>query len=167
MDPTARKVFSGLFRMRGRKRSVVLLQWANWILLGVSWGMSLQAYLRLTGRMAFWLSVWRQVPVMVDKSWLFFSYPLIQTAVVFGSLSLAGTYFIGRAGTQDLANLRAEVTHLELIFVNILFIHLQTTLLLRSFGIGGGLNVSYMAIIAAVIVILVPYYQIRRRILTR
>jgi len=153
--------------MRGRKRSVVLLQWANWILLGVSWGMSLQAYLRLPGRMALWHSVWREIPVVVDRSWLFFAFPLIQTAVVFGSLSLAAAHFIGRSPTEDVANLRAEVTYLELIFVNVLFIHLQATLTLLSFGAGGGLNWSYMAIVAAVIVLIVPYYLLRRRILSK
>jgi hypothetical protein len=153
--------------MRGRKRSVVLLKWANWVLLGVSWGMSLQAYLRLSGRMAWWLSVWWKVPLLADKSPAFFAYPLIQTALYFGALSLAGRQFIGRAGTQDLANLRSEVTHLELIFLNILFIHFQTTVTLRSFGLGEGLNWSYLAAIAAVIVLIVPYYELRRRILTR
>jgi hypothetical protein len=167
VDSPAKKFFSGLFRMRGRKSSVVLLQWANWILLGVSWGVTLQAYLRLPGRMVLWHSVWREVPVVVDRSWLFFAFPLIQTAVLFGSLSLAAAHFIGRSPTEDLANLRSEVTYLELIFVNVLFIHLQTTLTLLSFSAGGGLNWSYMAIVAAIIVLIVPYYLLRRRILPK
>jgi hypothetical protein len=163
----AKKLVSGIFRMRGRKKSVVLLQWANWVLLGVSWGMSVRAYLRLPGRMALWLSFWRPVPVVVDKSWLFFIYPAIQSVVFFGGLAFAGRFFIGRSETEDIANLRAEVTYLELIFVSLLFIHLQTSLILLSFGRGNGLNASYLAIIVAVLVMLVPYYQIRRRILSR
>ena len=98
---------------------------------------------------------------MVDRSWLFFAFPMIQTAVLFGGLSLAAAHFIGRSPTEDLANLRSEVTYLELIFVNVLFIHLQTTVTLLSFGAGGGLNWSYMTIVVAVIVLIVPYYLIR------
>lgn len=167
MTTPPRRVLSGLFRMRGRKASVVLLQWANWLLLGLSWGMSLQAYLRLSGPMASWTSVWRDVPVMVDKSWLFFGYPLIQAVVVLAGLGLSMRYFIGRAGATDLADLRAETTFLELIFVNVLFIHLQTVVTLRSFGAAARLNRFYMAVAAAVIILLVPYYHIRRRLLTR
>jgi len=153
--------------MRGRKKSVVLLLWANWVLLGVSWGMSLRAYLRLPRRMALWLSLWRPAPVVVDKSWLFFIYPVIQSVVFFGGLALAGRFFIGKSDGQDVANLKAEVSYLELIFVSLLFIHLQTSLILLSFGMGSGINASYMAIIVAVLVMLVPYYHIRRRILSR
>jgi len=167
MTTPPRRVLSGLFRMRGRKASVVLLQWANWLLLGLAWGMSVQAYLRLTGRMASWTSAWLDVPVLVDKSWLFFAYPLIQAVVVLAGRVLSMRYFVGRAGTADLADLRAEAAFLELIFVNVLFIHLQTVITLRSFGAAAGLNRFYMAVAAAVIVLIVPYYHIRRRILTR
>jgi hypothetical protein len=153
--------------MRGRKRSVVLLLWANWVLLGVSWGMSLRAYLRLPGRMAHWLSLWLPAPVVVDKSWLFFVYPLIQSVIFFGGLALAGRFFIGKSDSEDVANLKAEVSYLELIFASLLFIHLQTSLILLSFGIGKGINAFYLAVVIAVLIMLVPYYHIRRRILSR
>jgi hypothetical protein len=153
--------------MRGRKKSVVLLLWANWILIGVSWGMSIRAYLRLPGRMALWPSVWRDAPVVVVKSPLFFIYPVIQSVVFFGGMALAGRFFFSRSDTEDMANLKAEVSYLELIFVSLLFIHLQTNLILLSFGMGSGINQSYLAVIVAVLVMLVPYYHIRRRLLHR
>jgi len=167
MNRAAKNLGSQIFRMRGRKRSVVLLLWANWLLLGVSWGMSIRAYLRLPGHMALWLSVWSDVPVVVGKSLPFFIYPLIQAVVFFGGLALAGRFFFSRSDTEDLANLKAEVSYLELIFVSLLFIHLQTSLILLSFGMGSGINESYLAIIVAVLVMLVPYYHIRRRLLHR
>ncbi len=167
MNRPAKKLGSQLFRLRGRRKSVVLLQWANWVLLGVSWGMSLRAYLRLPGRMALWPSVWRPEPILVDRSWHFFLYPAIQTVIFFGALALARRFFIRRSDGEDIANLKAETAYLELIFASLFFIHLQTSLILMSFGLGGGLNISYLAIIVAVLIMLVPYYLIRRRILSR
>ncbi len=167
MNERSRKLASQIFRMRGRKKSVVLLLWANWVLVGVSWGMSVQTYLRLPGRMALWLSVWRETPVIVDRSWVFFIYPLIQTVVFLGGMAVAGRFFISRSDSEDIANLKAEVSYVELIFVSILFIHLQTSLIFISFGMGRGINQSYLGVIIAVLIMLVPYYHIRRRVLSR
>jgi len=153
--------------MRGRKKSVVLLLWANYILLGVNWGMSLRAYLKLPGRMALWLSLWRPAPIIVDKSLRFFVYPVLQTIVFFAGLVFAGKFFISASDGEDLANLKAEVSYLELIFSSLLFIHFQTSLIFLSFGMGSGVNGFYLAVIVAVLIMLVPYYHIRRRILSR
>jgi hypothetical protein len=153
--------------MRGRKTSVVLLLWANWILLGVSWGMSLRVYPRLPDGVALWLSLWKHTPIMVGKSPVFFFYPAAQLVVYLGAVSIARRLFLNRADGPDLANLKAEVTYLEAIFVNLFFIHLQTTLILVSYGMGRGVNMTYVTIILAVIVMLVPYYHVRRRILNR
>jgi hypothetical protein len=167
VNQPVKKLGSRIFRMRGRRTSVVLLQWANWVLLGVSWGMSVRAYFRLPGHMALWLSVWRPVPVVVGKSWLFFIYPAIQSVVFFGGLALAGRFFIRNSDSEEIASLKAEVAYLEFIFVSLLFIHLQTSLILLSFGMGSGINQSYITIIVAVLVMLIPYYHVRRRILSR
>jgi len=128
--------------------------------------MSVKAYFGLHGRMALWSSLWTQ-PVFVGKSRLFFFYPAVQLAVFMAGLSVGRNLFIKAADTSDLASLKTEITYLELIFINVLFIHLQTGLILVSYGLGRGVNKSYMAIVAAVIVMLVPYYHIRRRILHR
>ena len=163
----AKTLASRIFRMRGRKKSVVLLLWANYVLLGVNWGMSVRAYVKLPGRMALWLSLWQAAPTIVDKSLRFFVYPLIQSIIFFGGLALAGRFFIGASDSEDLANLKAEVSYLELIFVSLLFIHFQTSLIFLSFGMGSGINVFYMGVVVAVLIMLVPYYHIRRRILSR
>ena len=167
MNRTAKSVASQIFRLRGRKLSVVLLLWANYVLLGVNWGMSIRAYLKLPGRMALWLSLWRATPIIVARSPLFFVYPAVQSIVFFGGLAWAGKFFISRSDGEDLANLKAEVSYLELIFSSLLFIHFQTSLIFLSFGMGSGVNGFYLAVIVAVLVMLVPYYNIRRRILSR
>jgi hypothetical protein len=167
MKPSPKELASQIFRMRGRKASVVMLMWANWLLLGVSWGMSLRIYARLPGRMALWSSLWRQTPAVVGKSLAFFFYPAVQTAVFLGGMAILGRFFLKSRDTRDLSSLKAEVSYLEMIFINLLFIHFQTSLILVSYGQGRGANVSYVMIILAVIVMLVPYYHVRRRLLAR
>ena len=66
---------------------------------------------------------------------------------------------------QLLLDLRKEVAYLGLIFVNLVFIHLQTTLILVSHGLAGGINRFYFGMLLLVLVLLVPYYRIRRRVL--
>lgn len=153
--------------MRGRKTSVVILLWANYILLGVNWGMSLRTYLRLPGRMAWWPSVWKGAPAFVEKSCLFFIYPLIQTVVILGGMALAGRFFVRRSDGKDVANLKVEMIHLVLIFISLVFIHLQTSLIFVSFGMGSGIKKPYLGVILAVLIMLVPYYCMRRRMLAR
>jgi hypothetical protein len=167
VKPTVKTLVSRLFGLRGRKRSVVLLTWANWILLGVSWGMSLRAYPKLPAGVALWLGLWKRTPVLVDKSLVFFFYPAVQLVVFLGLTVVARRVFFNREDGAELSNLKAEVMYLEAIFVNLLFIHFQTTLILVSYGLGRGVHLSYVAIILAVMVMLVPYYYIRRRVLHR
>jgi hypothetical protein len=49
----------------------------------------------------------------------------------------------------------------------LVFIHLQTSLVLLSHRLGGGVNQFYLAMLLAVLLILIPYYAIRRRLLLR
>jgi hypothetical protein len=155
------------FRLRGRKKSVTLLFWANWLLVGVAWGMSLRTYVRLPQGMAQWLSVWSRTPTVVERSWLFFIYPLAQTLFFLTGVFLARRLFFRESDSENLMNLKREVALLMLIFFNLLFIHLQTTLILVSFGLSRGLNSFYMIIVAAIVFMLIPYYRIRRNLLPR
>lgn len=167
MKPSLKTLASGIFRMRGRKTSVVLLLWANWVLLGVTWGMSIRAYVRLPEHMALWLSLWRSTPVVAGKSLVFFFYPVVQAIVFFGGMAVVQGLFFKKSDGEDLANLKAEASYLEMIFINLIFIHFQTSLVLVSYGLERGINMSYVMIILAVLVMLVPYYHIRRRLLFR
>jgi hypothetical protein len=167
MKPSPKTLASGIFRMRGRKTSVVLLLWANWVLVGVNWGMSIRAYVRLPEHMALWLSLWRSTPVVAGKSLIFFIYPAVQAIVFFGGMAVVQGLFFKKSDGEDLANLKAEVSYLEMIFISLIFIHFQTSLVLVSYGLGSGINMSYVMIVLAVLVMLVPYYHIRRRLLSR
>jgi hypothetical protein len=156
-----------------------LLSAANWVLLGVSWGMSLYAYPRLQGEMASWPSVWQFNQAMVEKSMAFFLNPVLQTVFFFGFLALIQKLSIraaispGRAeppGDQRagrLRGLRNEVACLALIFFNLVFIHLQTSRILVSHRLAAGINRTYFIMLFLVLIILVPYYRLRRQIVLR
>jgi hypothetical protein len=63
-----------------------------------------------------------------------------------------------------LTGLKREVLYLALIFFNLIFIHLQTSRILFSVGIGTGVNrIYFTALVLMVAFLLVPYYRIRRR----
>ncbi len=164
---------------RLRSSAVRLLAAANWILLGVSWGMSIYSYVRLPRQMAAWLSVWRGGQAVVDKSLAFFALPVFQAVFCIGFLVLARRYLSGPAGTSGkrdsrverslgrLGDLRQEVASLGLIFINLIFIHLQTSRILVSHRLAAGVNRTYLTILVLILVILFPYYHIRRQILLR
>lgn len=156
---------------------LALLAFAAWLLLVVSLVMSVYAFPRLPQRMAAWTSLWRGGPVWEAKSISFFVYPLLQTLVFLGLWAMAKKAFLRavrpdvetdsplRHREQLLLDLRKEVAYLGLIFVNLVFIHLQTTLILVSHGLAGGINRFYFGMLLLVLVLLVPYYRIRRRVL--
>lgn len=165
--------------LSSRPATLRLLAAANWVLLGVSWGMSLYAYVRLPGKMASWMSVWRSDLVFVGKSIAFFLYPAVQTVLFFAALVLTQMLFLSAPypgsenGNRDdlragrLRGLRQEVASLALIFFNLIFIHLQTTRILLSHRLATGVNKTYFIMLFLVLMILVPYYRIRRQALFR
>jgi len=131
-------------------------------------------YGRLPAKIASWRSLWAAGLAAVDKSPAFFLYPAAQVAFFAAFLVLAELYFVGapeegsettpvdpdRAGR--LRDLKEEAVSLALIFINLIFIHLQTSLILLSRGIGTGINRPYALMLVAVLLVLIPYYHIRR-----
>jgi hypothetical protein len=153
------------------------LAFASWLLLAVSWIMSVYAYPRLPQEVLGWTSLWSGQALWKARSASFFVYPLAQTLFFLVSLVLAKMAFIkdspatvsgesspGR-GDRRVIELKKEVTYLGLIFINLVFIHLQTTLILVSHGLAKGINRFYFAMLLVVLVMLIPYYRIRRRML--
>ncbi len=164
----------------GVKKNVLgLLFLACWLLLGVSWMMSIYAYARLPEKMGLWSSLWKGEPAFTEKSLLFFLFPVVQTLFFFGVLLMARTLFFGKSRLDMMApgpermraarflGLKKEVLYLALIFVNLVFIHLQTSLILMSHGLARGVNRFYFFMLIAVLLILVPYYYVRGKMLLR
>ena len=156
---------------------LALLAFASWLLLVVSWVMSVYAYPRLPEKVAFWTSVWSAEAARGERSAAFFVYPIAQTVFFLAFLALAKVIFIRaiRPGLQDSSlqnegnerrlGLKKEVAYLGLIFLNLVFIHLQTTLILVSHGLAKGVNRFYFAMLLVVLLMLIPYYRVRRQMI--
>jgi hypothetical protein len=158
-------------------RVLSLLSFASWLLLAVSWVMSFYAYRRLPPDIVAWSSLWSGPAAWEAKSASFFFYPLVQTIFILGFLLLAkATFFRNSAadfpggtspGRDDggVLQLKKEIVSLGLIFVNLVFIHLQTTVILVSHGLAKGVNRFYFGMLLVVLAMLVPYYRVRRRMI--
>jgi uncharacterized membrane protein len=159
------------------KTVLTLLAFASWLLLGVSWVMSVYAYHRLPNEMALWISLWTSPAAWSARSLAFFVYPVFQTAVFLAFLALARVVFFRAPGlgSEDrppskdrdgrLLALKKEVAYLGLIFLNLVFIHLQTSLILVSHGLAEGINRFYFVVLIFVLLMLIPYYRVRRQML--
>jgi len=153
-----------------KKKVLLWLFLADWLLLGVSWVMSVYAYSRLPQETALWLSLWRGEAVWTEKSLVFFLYPLAQTFFFFLFL-FAARFIFFRESRPDkkahLLDLKKEVIYLALIFINLIFIHFQTSLILLSHRIGKGINWFYFCMLIGVILMLIPYYYTRGKMLLK
>jgi len=156
---------------------LALLAFASWLLLVVSWVMSVYAYPRLPEKVAFWASVWSAEATRGERSRAFFVYPIAQTFFFLAFLALANAVFFLAPrpdsqspssqveGSGRLLDLKKEVVYLGLIFLNLVFIHLQTSLILVSHGLAKGINRFYFAMLLVVLLMLIPYYRVRRQMI--
>jgi len=69
------------------KTVLTLLAFASWLLLVVSWVMSVYAYHRLPDEMALWTGLWTSHAAWSAKSLAFFVYPIVQTVCFLASLA--------------------------------------------------------------------------------
>jgi len=158
------------------KNSVIFLKIANWVLIVMAWVAALYVYPRLPQKIALWFSSRGQNLLKARKSPLFFLYPLAQTLFFFGVSFLVQKFYLKKRYAKEkfisdygekresLLELDKEFLWLALIFVNLIFIHIQTSLVLLSHGIGTGINPYYFYSIFGILVMLVPYYAIRRKL---
>lgn len=152
---------------------------ANWVLVAVTWMISAYEYARLPREVAPWLSLWKGGLPRVERSPAFFVYPVSQVVFFVAFLVLAGIFFVrapergNRTPPGDaekarrLRDLKEEAVSLAAVFFNLIFIHLQTSLILLSRGVGTGINRYYFIMLIAVLLILIPYYHVRRETILR
>ncbi len=60
-----------------------------------------------------------------------------------------------------------EYVYLTLIFFNLIFIHLQKSLILVSHQVAQGVDKYYFYLLFGIILVLIPYYRIRVRLFIR
>jgi hypothetical protein len=66
-----------------------------------------------------------------------------------------------------LRNLRKELVLLLLIFFNLIFIHIQRSLIWLAHGLSVGVNKFYFIFLFIIIFLLLPYYRFRRSLIIR
>ena len=156
-----------------------MLLGANLLLLSLGWIVAFYTYGRLPQQMPLWLNFFGQEVIRMKKSLLFFGYPLAQALffVVFWLLSRVGfskikssQLTLGKSHERQsslYSNLMKEMVFLVLIFFNLIFIHLQRSLILLAYGVERGVRELYFYSLFGIILALIPVYQIRARIMAK
>ena len=157
-----------------KKKTLILLFIANVLLISMGWILALYAYPRLPQRIPLWVNLFGQPTMMIEKSPLFFIYPITQT------LFCTGFWLVSRIGrhksTWDdqadliskkmhfLSDLRKEFVYMILIFINLIFIHLQRVIIFLAHGKEGGIDEVYFIFLFGIILILIPLYRLRAKL---
>jgi uncharacterized membrane protein len=149
-----------------QKKSLLILFIFNCILLFISWILALYSYPRLPEQMPLWINFMGQPPMMTNKSPLFFIYPIVQTLFVFLFIGIAHILSL-KVGEIWRKKLLKDHVLLSLIFFNLIFIHVQSSLVLFAHQIREGINTTYFFMIFIVILILIPYYRMRAKLLAQ
>lgn len=149
-----------------QKKSLLILFIFNCILVVVSWILALYSYPRLPEQMPFWINFLGQPPMLANKSPVFFVYPIVQTLFVFFFIGIAQILSLREKETWRKKLLKDYVL-LSLIFFNLIFIHVLSSLILLAHQIGEGINRTYFFMIFIVILILIPYYRMRAKLLAQ
>ena len=158
------------------KKTLLFLTLANFLLLSLSWIMAIYAYPRLPPKIPMWINFLGQQTLSMNKSILFFIYPIAQNVFCVGFWRLSKIRDKKRFSVHSpsdskvnilLSHLEKEYVLLVLIFFNLIFIHLQRSLILVSHGIEKGVSGYYFLSLFGIILILIPYYRIRKKLIKR
>jgi hypothetical protein len=157
-------------RLEPSKNVLFFLGLANIILLSAGWVMALRAYPRLPSWIPIWMNFLDQQIMLTSKSGLFFVYPLTQTLFCLAYGCLIGVIARKRRNSGhevSRTRLKQEFALLALIFFNLIFIHLQRSIILTAHGLEEGISKSYFFSLFGIIMVLIPYYRIRTRLITK
>lgn len=157
-----------------KRKTLLLLFVANVLLISMGWIVAFYAYPRLPQKIPLWVNFFGQQPMMMEKSSLFFIYPIAQT------LFCTGFWLVSRIGRfrpsgkeqadliskkmHFLSSLRKEFVYMILIFFNLIFIHLQRGIIFLAHGKGGGIEGVYFFFLFGIILILIPLYRLRAKL---
>lgn len=140
--------------------------------------MAFYAYPRLPKDMPLWINFFNQQTVFMKKSILFFTYPLLQTffcisfwlvsRIIFSIEwhSVRSKYPVFE-NKNLFKNLRNEYIYLTIIFFNLIFIHLQRSIILLAHNIEKGVDRVYFFSLFGILLILIPYFRLRVKLLSR
>lgn len=157
-----------------QKKSIWLLAVFNITLLVVSWIMMLQAYPHLPQEIPYWLNLAGQEVMRAPKSPLLFIYPVAQSLFLL-AFWLAGSIWVKKPDRPvekpelqaALSDLKKELVLLLMIFFNLIFIHIQRSLIWLAQGTGMGINKYYFFSSILIILLLIPYYRFRQALIIK
>ncbi len=131
--------------------------------------MAFYAYARLPARMPLWLNFFGQEPVISDKSPAFFIYVSVQTLLLVVFLYVIWVKQQKGRSIQFPAvqSLQKEIILLASIFFQLVFIHVQRSLILLAHGVEKGVRPYYFYSVFGIILILIPYYHMRLKALRK
>ncbi len=147
-----------------QERSSRILLVFNGILLVASWVMSLVAYAQLPTRVPLFIDLLGRPLVEFDRSPLFFLSPLLQSGLFVVFLWIAQR-ISQKQQLKKKANILQEAFLLIYIFIQLVFIHVQRTLIYLAHGEDKGFNPVYFYGLFVIIVVLVPYFRLRLKLL--
>ena len=152
-----------------KKRAHIWLLSFNLILLSVSWFMAFYAYVRLPARIPLWLNFFGQEPLVSEKSPIFFLYVSVQSILF--CVFLLSIHLKHRSekshSTSSVKSLQKEIILLVSIFFQLIFIHIQRSLILLAHGIEEGIRPIYFYSVIGFILVLIPYYRMRLKALEK
>lgn len=149
-----------------KTKAVIMLLVCNIILLCAGSIMVVYAFPRLPAQIPLWLDLFDQQHIFVKKSPLFFLYILAQI------LFFLFFFFLARKASSKMkvswrAEIFMEYVYLTLIFFNLVFIHVQRSLILVAHQAEQGVDKFYFYSLFGIILILIPYYRIRIKLALR
>lgn len=145
-----------------RIKVTVLFFAANLSLMAAGWIAAGLAYPHLPEKIPLWLDFFNGQILVHAKSPLFFIYAASQTVFCVCFFMLT-RFLLKKMSPPDL--FAKELAYLALIFFNLIFIHVQTSLIFLAHHVEGGFNRYYFVMLIAVILMLIPYYRLRVKML--
>lgn len=138
----------------------------NLLLLIAGWAMAMIAYPRLPQTTLLYINFFHQSPLRFEKTEVFFVYPLAQLflSFVFFFVSLRPKIpakINNQQLRQRLRYLWQEQAWTALIFLNLILIHVQRSLIFLSHGLREGLQPTYFLILFVLLFFLIPAYRLR------
>jgi len=149
-----------------QKKSLLILFLLNCILIVATWIMAFYSYPRLPEQIPLWINFMGQPIMLAEKSPIFFVYPIVQTLFVFLFMGIAQVLSSREKEIWQKKLLKDHVL-LSLIFFNMIFIHVLSSLVLLAHQIREGINRTYFFMIFIVILLLIPYYRKRAKIIEK
>ena len=149
-----------------KNKSIRILFVFNCILIVTGWALAIYSYPRLPDQIPLWINFMGQPLILAEKSPAFFVYPIVQTLFVFLFMGIA-ELLSSREKEEWKKKLLKDHVLLSLIFFNLIFIHVLSSLVLLARQIRGGINRTYFFMIFIVILLLIPYYRMRKKLLAK